>query len=309
MSNTYEEEKPEVEVEEEGQEVFIETDPEPEAKTATEETVEKTVEEEKPKEQTQEEELETYSKGVQKRIKQLNDRYRNEQLQREEAVRMAEQLMQENQKLKTRVQSLDSGYLNEQGARVESQLEAARRVFKEAYESGDADAITAAQEALARATAESDRYELAKKKADERVAVQQQPQQQQVAPQQAAPQQQAKPDPKAKDWAEKNEWFGQDEVMTYATFGIHRKLIEEEGFDPNSDEYYSEIDRRLRSEFPNKFQAAKKSGSNQVASAVSSASRNPKQGRKNSVKLSPSQIAIAKKLNVPLEEYAKYVKD
>jgi hypothetical protein len=97
--------------------------------------------------------------------------------------------------------------------------------------------------------------------------------------------------------------------MTYATFGIHRKLIEEEGFDPNSDEYYSEIDRRLRSEFPNKFQTAKKSGSNQVASAGSSASRNPKQGRKNSVKLSPSQIAIAKKLNVPLEEYAKYVKD
>jgi|TARA_R100000458_G_C8268203_1_gene243050 hypothetical protein len=309
MSNTYEEEKPEVEVEEEGQEVFIETDPEPEAKAATEEAVEETVEEEKPKEQTQEEELESYSKGVQKRIKQLNDRYRNEQLQREEAVRMAEQLMEENKKLKTKVENLDSGFLNEQGARVESQLEAARRVFKEAYESGDADAITAGQEALARATAESDRYELAKKKADERVAVQQQPQQQQVAPQQAAPQQQAKPDPKAREWAEKNEWFGQDEVMTYATFGIHRKLIEEEGFDPNSDEYYSEIDRRLRSEFPNKFQATKKSGSNQVASAVSSASRNPKQGRKNSVKLSPSQIAIAKKLNVPLEEYAKYVKD
>jgi len=305
MSNMYEEEKPEVEVEEEGQEVFIETDPEPEVKTATEETVEETVEKEKPEEQTQEEELETYSKGVQKRIKQLNDRYRNEQLQREEAVRVAEQLIQENQKLKTRVSNLDSGYLTEQGARVDSQLEAARRVFKEAYESGDADAITAGQEALARATAESDRYELAKKKADERVAVQQQTQQQQVAPQQ----QQPKPDPKAKDWAEKNEWFGQDEVMTYATFGIHRKLIEEEGFDPNSDEYYSEINRRLRSEFPNKFQTAKKTGSNQVASAGSSASRNPKQGRKNSVKLSPSQIAIAKKLNVPLEEYAKYVKD
>jgi len=315
MSNMYEEEKQEVqlEVEEEGQEVFIEpeTDSKPEVKTATEETVEETVEEEKPEEQTQEEELETYSKGVQKRIKQLNDRYRNEQLQREEAVRVAEQLIQENQKLKTRVSNLDSGYLTEQGARVDSQLEAARRVFKEAYESGDADAITAGQEALARATAESDRYELAKKKADERVAVQQQTQQQQVAPQQqAAPQQQQpKPDPKAKDWAEKNEWFGQDEVMTYATFGIHRKLIEEEGFDPNSDEYYSEINRRLRSEFPNKFQTAKKTGSNQVASAGSSASRNPKQGRKNSVKLSPSQIAIAKKLNVPLEEYAKYVKD
>ena len=304
MSNTYEEEKPEVETEDEGQEVFLESDDseEPEEKAA--------VAEKEPEPASGDEELDSYSKGVQKRIKQLNDRYRNEQLQREEAVRMAEQLLDENKKLKSRVENLDSGYLNEYGARIESQLEAARRSFKDAYESGDADAVTAAQEALARATAESDRYALAKKKAEERVSIQrtqaeQQPTRQEV--QQVA--QQPKPDPKAQQWAEKNEWFGQDEVMTYATFGIHRKLIEEEGFDPNSDEYYSEIDRRLRSEFPNKFQPAKKSGSNQVASAGSSASRNPKQGRKNSVKLSPSQIAIAKKLNVPLEEYAKYVKD
>ena len=304
MSNTYEEEKPEVETEDEGQEVFLDSDDseEPEEKAA--------VAEKEPEPASGDEELDSYSKGVQKRIKQLNDRYRNEQLQREEAVRMAEQLLDENKKLKSRVENLDSGYLNEYGARIESQLEAARRSFKDAYESGDADAVTAAQEALARATAESDRYALAKKKAEERVSIQrtqaeQQPTRQEV--QQVA--QQPKPDPKAQQWAEKNEWFGQDEVMTYATFGIHRKLIEEEGFDPNSDEYYSEIDRRLRSEFPNKFQPAKKSGSNQVASAGSSASRNPKQGRKNSVKLSPSQIAIAKKLNVPLEEYAKYVKD
>jgi hypothetical protein len=109
-------------------------------------------------------------------------------------------------------------------------------------------------------------------------------------------------------WAEKNDWFGQDEVMTYAAFGVHRKLVEEEGFDPQSDEYYSEIDRRMRTEFPHKFQASKSSGKSQVAPAGSSASRSTKQGRRT-VKLSPSQIAIAKKLNVPLEEYAKYVKD
>jgi len=308
MSNTYEEEKPEVETEDEGQEVFLESDEseEPEEKAAVAE------QEQEPEPASGDEELESYSKGVQKRIKQLNDRYRNEQLQREEAVRMAEQLLEENKQLKGRVQNLDSGYLNEYGARIESQLDAARRAYKDAYDAGDADAMIAAQEALARATAESDRYTLAKKKAEERVAVQRTQPQQQAQPQQQYQQpvpQQAQPDPKAQQWAEKNEWFGQDEVMTYATFGIHRKLIEEEGFDPNSDEYYSEIDRRLRSEFPNKFQPAKKSGSNQVASAGSSASRNPKQGRKNSVKLSPSQIAIAKKLNVPLEEYAKYVKD
>ena len=303
MSNTYEEENPEVQTEDEGQEVFLEQEEAPEQP-------EEKVQAAEPEEASGDEELDSYSKGVQKRIKQLNDRYRNEQLQREEAVRMAEQLLEENKKLKNRVENLDSGYLSEYGARIESQLESARRSFKDAYESGDADAVTAAQEALARATAESDRYALAKKKAEERVSIQRTQAEQQPTPQEVQQvAQQPKPDPKAQQWAEKNEWFGQDEVMTYATFGIHRKLIEEEGFDPNSDEYYSEIDRRLRSEFPNKFQTAKKSGSNQVASAGSSASRNPKQGRKNSVKLSPSQIAIAKKLNVPLEEYAKYVKD
>ena len=159
MSNTYEEEKPEVETEDEGQEVFLEPDDseEPEEKTA--------VAEQEPETASGDEELESYSKGVQKRIKQLNDRYRNEQLQREEAVRMAEQLLEENKQLKGRVQHLDSGYLNEYGARIESQLDAARRAYKDAYDAGDTDAMIAAQESLARATAESDRYALAKKKA------------------------------------------------------------------------------------------------------------------------------------------------
>jgi GH15 family glucan-1,4-alpha-glucosidase len=122
--------------------------------------------------------------------------------------------------------------------------------------------------------------------------------------------QQAPPavDPKAQTWAEKNAWFGQDEVMTYAAFGVHRKLVEDEGFDPQSEEYYTEVDRRMRAEFPNKFKADRKTGGARVASASSSASRTTTQGRR-SVKLTPSQIAIANKLNVPLEEYAKYVKD
>ena len=116
------------------------------------------------------------------------------------------------------------------------------------------------------------------------------------------------PDPKAEEWAQKNEWFGSDEVMTYAAFGLHRKLVEDEGFDPTEDSYYSELDRRIRAEFPQKFQT-KKSGGAQVAPAGASATRTTaKQGRK-SVKLSPSQVAMAKRLNVPLEEYAKYVKD
>ena len=255
------------------------------------------------------EELESYSKGVQKRISRLTEKFRKEERDRQEAVRVAQQLLQEKQNLEGRLKQLDSGYLNEYGARIEAQVTSARRNYKDAYDSGDTDKMIEAQEALARATSDKDRYELAKQRADQRLQAPapQQGQQQYVQqpPQQQAP---APVDAKAQSWAETNTWFGQDEVMTYAAFGVHRKLVEEEGFDPQSDEYYSEIDRRMRSEFPSKFNVDKKPGRNQVAPAGSSASRSTKSGRRT-VKLSPSQIAIAKRLNVPLEEYAKYVKD
>jgi hypothetical protein len=253
-------------------------------------------------------ELETYSKGVQKRISRLTEKYRKEERDRQEAVRFAQQLLQEKQQLEGRLKQLDSGYLSEYGARIEAQIGAARRAYKDAYDSGDTDKMIEAQEALARATTDKQRYDLAKSRADERVQTAAAPQQQYAAPQQQPVAQKPQVDPKAQTWAEKNDWFGQDEVMTYAAFGVHRKLVEEEGFDPQSDEYYSEIDRRMRTEFPHKFQTSKPSGKSQVAPAGSSASRSTKQGRRT-VKLSPSQIAIAKKLNVPLEEYAKYVKD
>jgi hypothetical protein len=286
-------------VDDEEPEIIIEQEDEAEA---SEETSSSAPQEDR------EEELEGYSKGVQKRIARLTEKYRKEERDRQEAVRVAQQLLSEKQQLEARLKQLDSGYLNEYGARIEAQIATARRNYKDAYDSGDTDKMIAAQEALARATSDQDRYNLAKARAQERV----QTQPQQVQPQQyVQPQQVQQPpkvDPKAQSWAEKNTWFGQDEVMTYAAFGVHRKLVEEEGFDPQTDEYYSEIDRRMRSEFPHKFQVAKKSGNSQVAPAGSSASRSTKQGRRT-VKLSPSQIAIAKKLNVPLEEYAKYVKD
>lgn len=255
------------------------------------------------------EELSNYSANVQKRIKKLTERYRQEQRDREEAVRMAQQLLQENQKLKGKVQQLDTGYLHEYGNRLQTQEEAVKRAYKQAYESGDADAMIQAQEQLATIAMEKQRYNVAKTRADQQrqLAEQQarQPVQQQPAPQQVeAP----KVDPKARTWAEKNKWFGEDKVMTTAAFTIHQTLVDDEGFDPQSDEYYNEIDRRIRAEFPHKFQQAKKSGGAQVASAGASASRNPKQGRR-SVKLTHSQVAIAKKLGVPLEEYAKYVKE
>jgi len=279
-------------------EIIIEQeDDESETKVATEEP-----------EDSGEGELESYSKGVQKRISRLTEKFRKEERDRQEAVRLAQQLLQEKQQLEGRLKQLDSGYLNEYGARIEAQISTARRAYKDAYEAGDTDKMIEAQEALARATTDKQRYALAKSRANERVHTTEVQQQQYVAPQPQRVAQQPQVDPKAQSWAEKNDWFGQDEVMTYAAFGVHRKLVEEEGFDPQSDEYYSEIDRRMRTEFPHKFQASKPSGKSQVAPAGSSASRSTKQGRRT-VKLSPSQIAIAKKLNVPLEEYAKYVKD
>ena len=256
-------------------------------------------------------ELGEYSKNVQSRIKRLTEKYRKEERDREEAVRLSQSLLEENKKLKSRMQQLDTGYLSEYGTRLQTQTEAAKRAYKEAYEAGDPDRMAEAQMAMSNLAIEQQRYNNAKARADQDQRLQteraQAPQQQ--APAAAAPQpQQAKPDPKAQGWAQKNTWFGEDRVMTTAAFAIHQGLIEDEGFDPNSDEYYTELDKRMRREFPHKFQSQKSGGGTQVASAGSSASRSTKQGRRT-VKLTPSQVAIAKKLNVPLEEYAKYVKD
>ena len=254
-----------------------------------------------------EDELESYSQKVQGRIKKLTEKYRKEERDREEAVTMAQRLLDENTKLKTQVKNLDKGYVNSEEGRIKSQVAAVKQQYREAYDNGDSDAMFAAQEQLSQMTLMQERVRVAK----QRLSVQEaEPAAQEVQQPAAAPQQKAAtPDPRAQDWADKNEWFGSDEVMTYASFGIHRKLVEEEGFDPSSDEYYSEVDKRMRSEFPQKFKAAKRSGGAQVAPAGASATRSTAKSGRRSVKLSPSQIAMAKRLNVPLEEYAKYVKD
>ena len=292
--------------EEQEPEIIVETEEElqVEAKEAPEKV-------EEPAKDSQESELDSYSKGVQSRIKKLTEKYRQEERDKSEAVRLSQQLIEENKKLKTRVQSLDSGYLNEYGNRLESQTLSAKQLYKEAHESGDADKMLEAQELISKIAVEKQRYVSAKTKAEQQAKLQVQRQQEkpQAQPQPQQPQQQAPPDPKAQAWAEKNAWFGDDRVMTMAAFAINQQLIDEEGFDPQSDEYYTAIDSRIRSEFPHKFETPKKSGGgSQVASAGNSASRSTKQGRR-SVKLTHSQVAIAKKLGVPLEEYAKYVKE
>jgi hypothetical protein len=264
-------------------------------------------EEAKVKQASSEEELDTYSKGVQSRIKKLTERYRQEERDKGEAVRLSQQLLNENNKLKTRVKALDTGYLSEYGGRLQSQTDGAKRIYKEAYEAGDTDKMLEAQQALSNIAIQQQQYNTAKARAEQQAKMP--VQQQQQAPVQQQQQQAAPvPDKKAVAWKDKNKWFGSDKIMTTAAYTIHQELVEEEGFDPNNDEYYTEVNRRMREEFPHKFAAKKSGGGSQVASAGNSASRSTKTGRRT-VKLSHSAVAIAKKLGVPLEEYAKYVKD
>tara|TARA_Y100000004_G_C8939580_1_gene423587 strand:+ start:851 stop:1750 length:900 start_codon:yes stop_codon:yes gene_type:complete len=255
-------------------------------------------------------ELEDYSANVKSRIDKLTRKMREEERQKESAIQFAESVKKENENLKTRLNNLDKGYLEEFNNRVQSQLESAKRALKDANESGDADKIVEAQANLAAITVEKSK--ITKPKVEK---TEEQPNQQPVVPNQPQPippqppqqAQNPKPDPKAEAWAAKNEWFGQDEVMTYASFGIHRRLVEDEGFDPTTDEYYSELDKRIAAEFPHKVGQTKQTGGSQkVVSATSSKSRN--KGGKKTVRLSPSQVAMAKRLGVPLEEYAKYVR-
>ena len=261
------------------------------------------------KEEKKEEELEEYSTGVKNRIDKLTKRMREEERQKTAATQYANSVKTENEQLKLRLDNLDKGYQEEFGGRIDSQITSAKRAFKDAHEAGDVDRMVEAQEALASLTVEKGK--LKKPVADDKGTVAPtQPAPGTAPPVQApgTPPPAAPPDPRAEAWAAKNHWFGQDEVMTYASFGIHRRLIEDEGFDPQTEDYYSELDKRMAAEFPHKLgKQAGNGGRRKVASAESSRSRN-KGGRK-SVRLTPSQVAIAKKLGVPLEEYAKYVKE
>ena len=253
-----------------------------------------------------EDELQEYSKNVQQRISKLTKKYRDEEAQRLAAVEFAEAVKKQNDELKQRLDALDQSYTSEFGTRVDSQIESAKQAYQKAYDDGDAEAMFEAQKNLSRLALDQAQLEQAKQRQERKAEEPAQQPQQPAAP----PPQPQQPDPKAEAWAEKNEWFGSDQTMTYAAFGLHRQLIEDEGFDPQSDEYYNELDNRIKKEFPHKFAAPTKSDTGpRVASAESTASRSKSTKGRRTVKLTPSQIAIAKRLNVPLEEYAKYVKE
>ena len=250
------------------------------------------------------EELDDYSEGVQKRIAKLTRKMREAERQKEEAIQYAQSVQTENQDLKSKYQNLNTNYSGEFEKRVKSDLEAAQIKLKEAIANNDIDEQVKAQTMLAGLSMDSTRLDAMKKikeQADQQSVEEQtrQPVMQQTPA--AAP----APDPKADAWAAKNTWFGTDNAMTYSAFDIHKKLVEEEGFDPTSDEYYSEVDKRIRLEFPHKFANNKESTAEQPAQTVASAKRPATKGRRKTVKLTPSQVAISKRLGVPLEEYAK----
>ena len=266
---------------------------------------------EQPKEVVKEvkkDEREEYSKDVQKRIDRMTYKIREAERREKEALEFAKKIKQEKDDLQGKFDKLDDGYVTEFSTRVKSELESAKVALKNAVANGDVDAQVAANQNLARLAIEEERIKAteAQRQAYEESLkntgqIGDQPVQNNVQP--------PKPDPKAEAWAERNEWFGKDEAMTYASFGIHKKLVEEEGFNPSSDEYYEEIDKRLRQEFPQKFNdGGEVQGGKQPAQTVASANRTTSAGRKT-VRLTPSQVAIAKKFGVPLEEYAKYVKE
>ena len=253
------------------------------------------------KEETKKEELEQYSDGVQKRIAKLTKKWREAERQREAALEYAKGVQNEHSKLKTRVSNLEPSYVNAMEGRVVSGLQAAQAKLVAAREAGDIKSEVEAQKEIGKLGVEESRVAGMRQRVAAEMKQVQQPVktlEESIAPTQAAP------DPRAEEWADKNTWFGQDSAMTYTAFDLHEKLTKEEGFDPASDEYYAEVDKRMRLDFPHKFGKTETRESTKPTQTVASATRSVNNSRKT-VRLTPSQVTIAKKLGVPLELYAK----
>jgi len=242
--------------------------------------------------------------ATQKRIDRLTKKMREAERQREEALKYAQNVQAEAQTLKSRMDALDTSYVNEYSSRVETQMTTAEEKLARSIEIGDTAGVVEAQRAITKLAIEDDRAQQARSQ-QERYAKQSEAQRETQVQQPMPQQQPRRPDPKAEKWAQRNDWFGNDEAMTYAAFGVHKRLVEEEGFDPQSEDYYTELDNRMREEFPHKLNG----GSKRPAQTVASVSRSSGRSSGKKVRLTPSQVAIAKKLGVPLEEYAKYVKE
>jgi hypothetical protein len=297
------EEKLEYEIGENEEETTVEVESAEEASEEVEASAEKP--------EAKDDELEQYSEGVQKRINKLTARLREHQRREQAALDYAKSVQAKAQELEQKFRSTDSARMSEAKNRVETQVVALKQIIKKAREEGDFDTETEAHERLTQVMWEQQKLRDAE--------AQYKAQQEMREAQRAAPQQQPQqaprrqPDPRAEEWAERNPWFGQDTVMTHAAWGIHAELVQNEGFDPQSDEYYHELDSRIRANFPNKFAKgeANNRATNKPVQTVAPATRSSgvTNTARRTVRLSPSQVAIAKKLGVPLDEYAKYVKE
>ncbi len=278
----------------------------PKKETETKELIQEAPKEEAPKEEGKAKELDEYGEGVKKRIAKLTKRMRESERQRDEATRYARSVLGDKKSLEERLTKLDTGYVSEMENRITSGLEAAKGKLTTAREAGNITDEVDAQKEIAKLGYEEAR--LAEMKINQEAKKPKKEEKSEFNQQTSIRQGQSptpKPDARATEWAQKNKWFGSNNAMTYTAFDMHRKLVEEEGYDPQSEDYYGELDRRIKLEFPNKFGNVTEQ-TTKPTQTVASATRNVKRGTgRTTVKLTSSQVAIAKKLNVPLEEYAK----
>jgi len=287
----------EINLEEQKDESVVETEaPKQETEAPKEET--KTTEQEPVKEESKQEDdkLEEYSKGVQSRIAKLTRKMREAERQRDAATEYARSVEEKRQAMEKRFEKTDADYIKKFETSINTGLDAAQKELAAAIAAGDAEAQVAANKRIATLAFENAKLEQTKSARETEVSKPADV----VAPQQPRTQMPEPSDPKAESWAAKNSWFGQDRAMTYTAFEIHKDLVDKEGFDPNSDEYYAEVDKRIRVDFPHKFAKTSTNETTEPVQTVASARRSVRPGRKT-VKLTSSQVAIAKKLGVPLE--------
>ena len=303
--------------EEQGAEINFDDNNEPQKEEVVEEIIEveqdskeEPVETKKEETKDSKEELAEYSEGVQKRIAKLTRKMREAERQREEAITYAQLTKRQKDELEQRMSNVDRGYVSEFESRVKTSLAAAKLALKNAIETQDVEAQISAQEQLANLSVENARLnslKITREESKKEVNITPQQYEQVNTYNGRQVPNDVPTDPKAEAWASKNSWFGNDSAMTYTAFDMHKRLVEEEGYDPKSDEYYVEIDKRIRVEFPHKFDKIEGTSTERAkpAQAVASARRSAPTGRRKTVRLSPSQVAIAKRLGVPLEDYAK----
>ena len=291
----------EVDIEETKDESVVETEA-PEQETKTEEPVQQETE-------TEDSKLEDYSKGVQSRIAKLTRKMREAERREQAAVEYAKAVEEKRLALEKKFDKTDADYVKKFETSIQTGLEAAQKELAAAIESGDAQAQVEANKIIATLAFENAKLDQAKQGREEKTQAEKPVNLNQGGQvNQPAMDDPINPDPRAEDWASKNTWFGRDRAMTYTAFEIHKDLTEKEGYDPNSDEYYAEVDKRIRVDFPHKFGNTEQKQSTAPVQTVASANRSVKPGRKQ-VRLTSSQVAIAKKLRVPLEEYAKQLKN